>query len=145
MAISHRIGNALVQPGSPLQPRPDRLRVGVRPGGVGLQQLRVERLRGAERVEVGAELAVESQSAAVVSGHGGQVVGDLIPGVEVCPLAGMDFAELAVPVLQAPLEVPFSSGVAPLPVAPAAHIGRRLREVERPEWGLDVCPLLARC
>ena len=69
-AVGHRIGNALVQPGAPLQPRPDRLRVGVRPGGVGLHQLRVERLGRAERVEVGSELAVEPQPAVVVPGHG---------------------------------------------------------------------------
>ena len=70
----------------------------------------------------------------------GQVVGELVPGVQMRPLARVDLAELAVPVLQAPLEVPLSPRVAPLPVVPAAHIGRRLREVERPERGLDVLP-----
>ena len=96
-------------------------------------------------MEVGSELAVEPQPAVVVPGHGGQVVGELVPGVQMRPLARVDLAELAVPVLQVPLEVPLSPRVAPLPVVPAAHIGRRLREVELPDRGLDVRPLLARC
>jgi hypothetical protein len=57
----------------------------------------------------------------------------------------VDLAELAVPVLQPPLEVLLSSRVAPLPVAPATHIEGRLREIELADRGLNVRPLLARC
>jgi hypothetical protein len=96
-------------------------------------------------VEVGAELAVQPQPAVVVSGHGGQVVGELVPGVQMRPLARLDLAELAVPVLQAPLEVPLSPRVAPLPVVPATHVGRGLGEVEGPDRGLNVRHLLGRC
>jgi hypothetical protein len=104
----------------------------------------VERFRGAERVEVGSELAVELDTAAVVPGHVGQVVGELVPGVQMRPLAGLDFAKLVVPVVQMPLELSLSSGVALLPVAPAAYIGRRTGEIQNPKGRLDVCPLFER-
>ena len=78
------------------------------------------------------ELAGELDAAAVVPGHVGQVVGELVPGVQMHPLAGLDLAKLVVPLVQMPLELSLCTGIAPLPVPPLTHIGRGIREIENP-------------
>jgi hypothetical protein len=95
-------------------------------------------------VVVGPELAVQPESAVLVSGHRPEVVGELIPGLEVLPPAGVDLSELPVPLIQVPLELLLTAGIARLPVAPGPHVGHRLGQVQAPERGLDVVPLLGR-
>ena len=60
------------------------------------------------------------------------------------PPAGVDLPELPVPLIQVPLELLLTAGVARLPVAPGPHVGHRLGQVQAPERGLDVLPLLGR-
>ena len=133
-----------MQPGAPFQPRPSEIGGGVGPGRVCLAQLRIQALRCAERVVVGPELAVQPEPAVLVSGHGPEVVGELVPGLEVLSLAGVDLSELPVPFIQVPLEVLLAAGVARLPVAPGPHVGYRRGQVQVPKRGLDVLPLLSR-
>jgi hypothetical protein len=95
-------------------------------------------------VVVGPELAVQPEPAVLVSGHRPEVVGELVPGLEVLSLAGVDLPELPVPFIQVPLEFLLAAGVARLPVAPGPHVEYRLGQVQVPERGLDVVPLLGR-
>ena len=78
---------------------------------------------------VGPELAIQPKLAVLVSGHGPEVVGELVPGLEVLTPAGLDLPELAVPLIQVPLELLLTAGVARLPVAPGPHVGHRLGQV----------------
>jgi hypothetical protein len=61
-------------------------------------------------VIVGPELAVQPKPAVLVSGHRPEVVGELIPGLEVLPPAGVDLAELPIPLIQVPLELLLTAG-----------------------------------
>jgi hypothetical protein len=87
---------------------------------------------------------VELHATLLVSGDGLQVVGELVPGVQVRTSARSDLAELPVPVVQVALELGLPASVARLPVPPGSDVRWRLRQVELAERGLDICPLLGR-
>ena len=133
-----------MDPSAPFQPRPSELRGSVGPGRICLAQLRIQALGRAERVVVGPELAVQPEPAVLVSGHRPEVVGELVPGLEVLSLAGVDLPKLPVPLIQVALELLLAARVACLPVTPGPHVGHRLGQVQVAERGLDVLPLLSR-
>jgi hypothetical protein len=73
----------------------------------------------------------------LVSGHRPEVVGELIPGLQVLAPAGVDLPELPVPLIQVPLELLLAAGVAHLPEAPGPNVGHRRGQVQMPERGSE--------
>src|SRR5713101_7571528 len=94
-------------------------------------------------MEVRAHLAVHLQ-AAVDPLNSVEVVGELVPLVQMPPPAGLDLPHLPVPVVKVPAEIGLRVRVVVLPGAPLPNLRHGQGDVELPQTGFRVRPLVSR-